>query len=729
MASRGKAAITLPVLDILAYIFYALMALCGFGFVIAIHEFGHFLFAKWAGVRVDVFSIGFGPVLLKKHYRGTDYVISLLPLGGYVKMLGQEDVPSGKEPTAVDPASYLAKPAGWKALILLGGVLFNLISSYAILLGLVAWGMPVTHPVVGDVRPQVVDHRGLGIESPAARLGLQRGDRLVAVDGEQVRSFDDVMTAVIFAGGRPLQVEVERGPDRQHLTLPAAGAPPVEPVFDGRFGRPSLGIEFPWSNRVVLVANAPADGIRRLDRIMAIAGQDVSGLIGQDLQDRLLAHFAKPVAVTVERGGDRVDLTMTYVGDSDAFDVQAGLPVVVHALPEGSAARAAGLRVGDWILDVDGVPICGQTHFLALVRAAIDTSGGCRIGVLRDGARQEFAVQATRSFGVARLGIVPRSIDGGVLAVLPPALDGGPSRLAALGVKPGDALVSWKPGEQDVEIAWVPGGAVSVLSLGLDAEAWRQANRFREPGLFGKIAGAKPEPGLAEQLSGMRVAEVHATAVVLQPLGGAAHTISSSQLGPAMAGLQVGDWIADARMGEAGALIEVVRGAGEPKRGTLAAQPLGTSLIFTMEEMPYQAKGFADSIDLVNDAAYNLVVKSVLLIPRLFRSPEAGGVDPNKSLTGPIGIFRELKARAELMGFDSFLKLIALVGLNLFIVNLLPIPITDGGQLLMLGVETAIRRPLPIWLRNGLMFAGIALVGVLFIYICGLDILRWIGIV
>ena len=117
-----------------------------------------------------------------------------------------------------------------------------------------------------------------------------------------------------------------------------------------------------------------------------------------------------------------------------------------------------------------------------------------------------------------------------------------------------------------------------------------------------------------------------------------------------------------------------------------------------------------------------------MLLPRLFRSPEDGGVDANKSLTGPIGIFRELKARAELMGFDSFLKLIALVGLNLFIVNLLPIPITDGGQLLMLGVETAIRRPLPMWLRNGLMYLGVGLVGALFIYICGLDILRLFGI-
>jgi regulator of sigma E protease len=164
------------------------------------------------------------------------------------------------------------------------------------------------------------------------------------------------------------------------------------------------------------------------------------------------------------------------------------------------------------------------------------------------------------------------------------------------------------------------------------------------------------------------------------------------------------------------------------QQAVLKPAPIGTAVVFDREELPYQPESFGDAIALVNDAAYNLVVKSVQLIPRLFRSPEQGGLDANKSLTGPIGIFRELKARAELMGFDSFLKLVALVGLNLFIVNLLPIPITDGGQLLMLGVETAIRRPLPVWLKNGLMYLGVGLVGALFIYICGLDILRLFGI-
>lgn len=440
-------------LDILAYISYPLLALLGFGFVIAIHELGHFVFAKWAGVRVDTFSIGFGPVILKRRIGETDYVLSLLPLGGYVKMLGQEDMPSGEESAAIDPRSYLAKSAGWKALILLGGVLFNLISSYLILLGLVIWGMPVFKPQVGDVQPMVIDQTGLPVQSPAAKLGLERGDRIVAVDGEQVRAFDDVITAVIFAGNQPMQIEVERA--GQRITLPAAGAPPVVPVFDGRFGKPSLGIEFPATNRIVLALGAPADGVQRKDRIIAIAGEDVTNLVGQDIADILLRYFAKPVVITIERDGIRCDLNLVYAGSDGAFETRAGLPVRIRSLEAEGKAAQAGLRIGDWIIAVDGRDVCGATHFLALARQALDRDNLVTVSVQRGVERIEARIAGSDIYGVRRLGITIDTVKLGRVSVLLPALDGGPSALVQAGVRPGDTLVAWKPEAEDVRIAWV----------------------------------------------------------------------------------------------------------------------------------------------------------------------------------------------------------------------------------------------------------------------------------
>lgn len=714
-------------IEILAFIWYALLALLGFGFVIAIHEFGHFLFAKWAGVRVDVFSIGFGPVVLRRRVGETDYVLSLLPLGGYVKMLGQEDVPSGEAPAA-DPRSYLAKSAGWKALILLGGVLFNLVSSYLILLGLVAWGMPVFQPVVGDVMPTVVNQDRVAVESPASRLGLKRGDRLLEVNGEQVRSFDDVVTAVVFAGGKPMHVAVERGGRR--LDLPAPGAAPVEPVFDGRFGRPSLGIDLGSTTRVVGISDPGDGGLQRLDRIVAIAGEDVSGLTGQELQDRLYARFLEPVEVTVLRGGARVQARLTYAGPDGAFDTRAGLPVrLVAVVPDGPAGRA-GFQAGDWVVSVDGAAVCGVGHFQALIRRGIARPGGVRLTVLRDGAEFSSTLVAAEVYGVRRIGVVMAQATGGVLPFLPALPGGGAGALAADGMKPGDALVGWHPGEDDVRVARISGRERLELPTGLDAAAWADANRVAERSLMQRIMRQAPEVGLAQRLAGRKVVAVGPGAVeVVAPDDGARpDPVARGLLGPAADRLAAGDWITDVRMKGGVAVIEVLRGAGEVRWTVLKPASIGTALYFDREEVPYHPSSAGDAVDLVNDAAYNLVVKSVLLIPRLFRSAEQGGVDPNKALTGPIGIFRELKARAELMGFDSFLKVVAMVGLNLFIVNLLPIPITDGGQLLMLGVETVIRRPLPMWLRNGLMWLGVGLVGALFIYICGLDILRWLGL-
>src|SRR4051812_3842114 len=205
---------------------FYLLALLGFGFVIAIHEFGHFLFAKLAGVKVERFSIGFGPILLSRRIGETEYTLSLLPLGGYVKMLGEENPAQGETVAAdaTDPRSYLAASRPWRAVILLGGVTFTLVSSWLILVGLAFWGMPMTPPVVAEVEPRVVDAAGRPVDSPARRLGLRQGDVVEAVNGKTIRSFDDIQMNLAANSGDAVTLRVSRGQTR--LELPAPGSAP-----------------------------------------------------------------------------------------------------------------------------------------------------------------------------------------------------------------------------------------------------------------------------------------------------------------------------------------------------------------------------------------------------------------------------------------------------------------------------------------------------------------------
>jgi regulator of sigma E protease len=161
------------------------------------------------------------------------------------------------------------------------------------------------------------------------------------------------------------------------------------------------------------------------------------------------------------------------------------------------------------------------------------------------------------------------------------------------------------------------------------------------------------------------------------------------------------------------------------KNRVVPVAPVGTSLAFRTETVPYQLSGPGEAFVMVGDAAQVMIVKTLIMIPRFFRPADQGGVDATRTLSGPVGIFRSLWIQLQFLGVESYLRLLAFIGLNLVLVNLLPIPITDGGQLLFLAVEQATGRPVVGWLRNLAMIAGLVLVIGLMAFSSGLDILRW----
>ena len=174
--------------------------------IVFFHELGHFALARRFGVKVDVFSIGFGREIIGWTDRhGTRWKIGWLPLGGYVKFVDDENAASAPAAGARecdDPGSFHCKPLWQRALIVAAGPLANFVLAIVIFAGLYSIaGVPVMEPVVNQVMPG----------SPAEKAGIRPGDRIVSIDGETVESFLDISNIVALKAGRQVTVVVERG--------------------------------------------------------------------------------------------------------------------------------------------------------------------------------------------------------------------------------------------------------------------------------------------------------------------------------------------------------------------------------------------------------------------------------------------------------------------------------------------------------------------------------------
>jgi regulator of sigma E protease len=169
------------------------------GILIFIHEFGHFIVAKLAGVKVLKFSLGFGPKLIGRRMGETDYMISALPLGGYVRLLG--DDPKEEVDEQDQDRAFLRQPVRKRAAIVAAGPVANLLFA-ALAFALLAFaGIPQLSPVVGDV----VDG------FPAQEAGIRAGDRILTIDGKRITQWSDLLAVIPESEGRNLEITVERG--------------------------------------------------------------------------------------------------------------------------------------------------------------------------------------------------------------------------------------------------------------------------------------------------------------------------------------------------------------------------------------------------------------------------------------------------------------------------------------------------------------------------------------
>jgi regulator of sigma E protease len=277
-------------------IFYALILL---GILIFVHELGHFLFAKLANVKVLKFSLGFGPKVLGRKYGETEYLISAVPLGGYVKMLGEE---SEDEVSEEDKArAYNAQPVGKRILIVLAGPVFNIMFAAFVFALISVAGVPVPYPDIGKVEEN----------SPAAGAGLMTGDRVVAIEGSAVRGWDDIEALVNRNKGKTLLFRIKRGEEVIERSLT-----PAKKTEKDLFGENRevwvLGISpllYPDIGEVTKDSPAEKAGLRKGDRIVEVEGTALK--TWQDMTAMIHGNPGKPLRFGIRRGERLTDVTIT----------------------------------------------------------------------------------------------------------------------------------------------------------------------------------------------------------------------------------------------------------------------------------------------------------------------------------------------------------------------------------------------------------------------------------
>ncbi len=262
------------------------------GVLVFVHELGHFMMARWHGVRVLVFSLGFGPKLLKTRRGDTEYCISAIPLGGYVKMAGEN--PEDERTGASD--EFMSKTKWQRFQIFIMGPLMNLVLAVILLAIVLAQGAQV--PAYQDQPPVIGGVEG---DSVAARAGLRPGDRIVSVNGEEATTWDRLFMLIGTKADRDVTLSILRDGREQSVTL--------RPVAQGRFSIGDIGVLPDVHPKFASVnPGEPADraGMRPGDTIMAINGEPV--YFPSDLVEKISKSPGTPVQITVRRDG--VDQTL-----------------------------------------------------------------------------------------------------------------------------------------------------------------------------------------------------------------------------------------------------------------------------------------------------------------------------------------------------------------------------------------------------------------------------------
>ena len=321
--------------------------------LVIIHEFGHFLFAKLFNVRADAFSVGFGPVLFSKKIGETDFRVSAIPLGGYVKLLGEDPT---TELTAEEKARALHHQAPWKRFfVFFGGPLFNFLWAIIVFMAMMAIGEPQMSTKFGRVL----------LDSPAQKAGFVAGDKITSIDGEPILKFEDMVIKLTDKADK----DVAFGIDRAGVVKTINYKTQSEDGFSIYGENKKVGVieglvpnarmtKIAISNPESLAAKA---GFKNGDEISVINGQKVESFEALESAYQAMqstVEVSKPISLALEikRGATEVlNLTLvgTYSGNlATDFGLHSSELFVEQTMPE-SPAEKAGIQKGDRLVSVN----------------------------------------------------------------------------------------------------------------------------------------------------------------------------------------------------------------------------------------------------------------------------------------------------------------------------------------------------------------------------------------
>jgi regulator of sigma E protease len=380
---------------ILGYLQQGLSAIVPFvillGLLIFVHELGHFAVAKWCGVRVEVFSLGFGKKILQFKRGDTTYAISLIPLGGYVKMFGDEMGANISEDQK--KFSFLHKPVSQRIAVVLAGPLMNFFFAILVFFCVALLGEEARSPVIGDLSQGTV----------AYETGFRSGDEIISVGGQKVKTWEEFQHQLNLRTGQVVEVVVQRygSPEPLRFQVSPISKPNTNVLsLDENIGEVEGLSNNSFASVVGVPAKTPAEqmGLRTGDRIAKVNDQEVKYF--RELEPILLQLQGQQVHLEVERWPSleskdsetvKLNVKLPTFASLESLGIEKS-ELFLAKVVDKSPAEKAGLRAGDRVLAVDSTKPRVWEDVLSTVKS-YKGEGELEFTILRGGERKKFKLK------------------------------------------------------------------------------------------------------------------------------------------------------------------------------------------------------------------------------------------------------------------------------------------------------------------------------------------------